>query len=71
MATPKVPYITDDLLKYLDHVYPNVLPTVVPTTEGMAALIGEQNVIKHLATLKKRQDLNQIKNKGEFHVFSS
>jgi hypothetical protein len=62
MASRKAPYIPDDVVEWLEKVYPNILPALNTPLSEIHAKIGEQRVIARLrqaAKVQREQELGE------------
>lgn len=58
----KAPPIPRDLLEYLQKVFPDRLPdSPMASAEEVAALVGNQQVIRHLKVQAEKQSLNVLR----------
>ena len=57
------PEIDDQLIEYLDMVYPNKLPDDINITDReLGAKVGEQRVLNHLRSLHSQQKDEYLEN---------
>jgi len=49
------PPVDDALIAFLERTYPDRLPDYIPTPEEIARRIGQQQLIRHLRAINKRQ----------------
>ena len=58
----KAPPISRELLEYIQKVFPDRLPDSPPASVGeVAALVGNQQVIRHLKAQAEKQSLSVLK----------
>ena len=57
------PPLSRDLMDYLQAVYPNKLPEVMPGPGVVEKLIGQQGVVLHLQAQYDLQNRNSLGNK--------
>lgn len=53
-----VPYITKELLEYLEARFPRVIPKISWSEKETGVFIGEQTVIAHLRSIFDEQEEN-------------
>lgn len=54
------PHITNELIAWLEEKFPNKLPDEPIEKDALALLIGNQQVIAHLKTIRDRQEKQGI-----------
>lgn len=61
MSNVRVPPIPEDLLAYLEAVFPDRCPPLTTTDQEVRVLMGEQNVVKHLRAKFNQQNKTILK----------
>ena len=59
------PALSRELVAYLQQVFPNRLPPITTTDRELGALIGQQQVINHLAGVLAEQEQDLLSNVRE------
>ncbi len=59
----RAPLITQDLIDYLDHQFPNQCPRVSFTDRQIWVSVGSADVVKHLKRVKEDQEENILTNR--------
>lgn len=61
MESDRKPQITDELIAYLDAIYPDKLPAKYGGEFSIGKLLGEVSVVRHLKNLHAEQRENILK----------
>lgn len=60
MESDRVPYISDDLLEYLQRVFPDKCPDLTATDRKVWYDAGAVSVVRHIAKLHEEQRENML-----------
>ena len=60
MSTPVLPYITPELIQYLDKLYPDVFPSNSLSDRDLWIKAGQVNVVRHLKKVHHEQVLASL-----------
>lgn len=60
MASNPIPYLEKDVLRYLDAIFPNMLPSKPISEVELARMVGQQDVIRLLKQIHETQVKNEL-----------
>ena len=55
MASNPIPYLEEGVLRYLDAIFPNTLPSKPVSEVDLARMVGQQDVIRLLKQIHETQ----------------
>lgn len=58
--TPKTPYVSPELVTYLNAIFPDRCPSEADTDAQIKLAIGSRKVVDHLAALAQRQSADHV-----------
>jgi hypothetical protein len=62
-----MPFVTDELLEYLQRLFPDAMPEPTISDRDLWIKRGEVGVVRHLTRLHKQQRENVLKDMDDVH----